>query len=140
MLAEAVYSVITQMNDDIYMLPTPLIMFFKAAQDQLNDKGLHASHNCLAIKVGSSHAQLLLERKVEIRQVILLNMFKCSYVVQCFLFSAITTSLPRQSASPLGASFYRNLAFKSVFTLSAETVDSKYTVVKHTRLKINATL
>ena len=47
------------MNDDIYMLPTPLIMFFKAAQEHLSDKGLHANHNCLAIKVTCLHVKIL---------------------------------------------------------------------------------
>lgn len=50
-MAEAVYSIITQMNDDIYMLPTTLTMFFKALQDEISQKGLHSPHDCVAIKV-----------------------------------------------------------------------------------------
>ena len=51
-LAEALYSVITQLTEDIFGLPAPIIMFFRAAQEAADKKELSMPHNCIGVKVG----------------------------------------------------------------------------------------
>lgn len=53
MLGEALYCLVMQVIDDIYTIPTPLSMFFKAAQDKIQEKTMHSPHNSVALKVST---------------------------------------------------------------------------------------
>ena len=50
-LAEALYSMIVQLNSDIYTLSTPLVTLMRALADRLRAQQLPSPHNCVAIKV-----------------------------------------------------------------------------------------
>ena len=52
-LGEALYSLVMQLIEDISAIPTPLSMFFRAAQDRILEKPMHSPHNSVALKVGA---------------------------------------------------------------------------------------
>ena len=52
-LGEALYSLVMQLIEDISAVPTPLSMFFRAAQDRILEKPMHSPHNSVALKAGA---------------------------------------------------------------------------------------
>ena len=58
-LAEALYSMLVQLNSDVTTLSASLILLFRALADRLRDKHVTAPHNCPAIKVSDRKSQLL---------------------------------------------------------------------------------
>ena len=50
-LAEALYSTIMQLVEDVYTIPTSIVMFFKAAQRHVAQLGINTPHSTLGIKV-----------------------------------------------------------------------------------------
>ena len=51
-IGEALYSVVMQLIEDISAIPTPLSMFFRAAQDRVYEKPIRSPHNSVALKAG----------------------------------------------------------------------------------------
>ena len=54
-LAEALYSVVSQLTEDVFGLPTPLIIFFRATQEAADKKEITIPHDCVGLKVGHKH-------------------------------------------------------------------------------------
>ena len=53
-LGEAMYSLVTQLVEDVYTLPAPLCMLFRALQDNVDEHDeVTASHDCVGLKVCS---------------------------------------------------------------------------------------
>ena len=43
---------LVQLVDDVYTLPTSVVMLFRALQDNLSQKDVRAPHDCAGLKVG----------------------------------------------------------------------------------------
>ena len=52
-LAEALYSTIMQLVEDVYTLPAGIVMFFKSAQRHVAQLGIQTPHSSLGVKVCS---------------------------------------------------------------------------------------
>ncbi len=50
-LAEALYSLVSQLVEDVRTLPTSIVMLFQALQHHLDQRGVTTPHNSVGIKV-----------------------------------------------------------------------------------------
>jgi len=78
-LAEALYSTIMQLVEDVYTLPTSIVIFFKAAQRHVAQLGINTPYSSLGIKVGKISLSL--------------SIFLCLTVCKHVLFTTSTNFL-----------------------------------------------